>query len=40
MKLKENTAIIYVGGGITASSNPESEWEETVSKSLIIKNIL
>ncbi len=40
MKLKNNTAIIYVGGGITASSDPESEWEETVSKSLIIKNIL
>ncbi|AXP82694.1 Isochorismate synthase EntC [Mariniflexile rhizosphaerae] len=40
MKLKNNTAIIYVGGGITANSNPESEWEETVSKSLIIKNIL
>lgn len=40
MQLKNNMALIYVGGGITANSNPESEWEETVSKSLIIKNIL
>ncbi|MFG6687462.1 chorismate-binding protein [Mariniflexile sp. HNIBRBA6329] len=40
MQIKKNTAIIYVGGGITANSNPESEWEETVSKSLIIKNVL
>ena len=40
MQLKENQALIYVGGGITAHSNPEDEWEETVSKSLIIKNIL
>ncbi|GAA4882405.1 chorismate-binding protein [Flaviramulus aquimarinus] len=40
MQLKNQTAIIYVGGGITESSNAESEWEETVSKSLVIKNIL
>ncbi len=40
MQIKENNAIIYVGGGITESSNPESEWEETVSKSLVIKNVL
>ncbi|MDO7172606.1 chorismate-binding protein [Mariniflexile sp. AS56] len=40
MQLKENTAILYVGGGITAHSKSESEWNETVSKSLIIKNIL
>ena len=40
MQLKHNIAILYVGGGITANSNPESEWEETVSKSLIIKNVL
>ncbi|MDN3666901.1 chorismate-binding protein [Algibacter miyuki] len=40
MQLKGNNAIIYVGGGITESSNPESEWEETVSKSLVIKSVL
>jgi isochorismate synthase len=40
MQLKENNAIIYVGGGITENSNPESEWEETVYKSLVIKKVL
>ncbi len=40
MQLKKNNAIIYVGGGITESSEAESEWEETVSKSLVIKSIL
>lgn len=40
MQLKETQAIIYVGGGITAHSKAEAEWEETVSKSLTIKNIL
>ena len=33
-------ALIYVGGGITETSNPEKEWEETVSKSLVIKSVL
>ncbi|GAA4974134.1 chorismate-binding protein [Algibacter aquimarinus] len=40
MQIKNNQAIIYVGGGITESSNPESEWQETISKSLVIKSIL
>ena len=40
MQLKGDQALIYVGGGITESSNPESEWEETVSKSLVIKKVL
>ncbi len=40
MQLKGATAIIYVGGGITEDSNPEKEWEETVSKSEVIKSIL
>ena len=40
MQLQKNTGIIYVGGGITKTSNAESEWEETVSKSLVIKSIL
>ena len=40
MQLKNKKAIIYVGGGITKSSNAENEWEETVSKSLIIKKVL
>ena len=40
MQLKDQQAIIYVGGGITESSNAEIEWEETVSKSLVIKSVL
>lgn len=40
MQLKDQQAIIYVGGGITESSNAESEWAETVSKSLVIKSVL
>ncbi|MDO5970989.1 chorismate-binding protein [Flavivirga aquimarina] len=40
MQLKNKEAIIYVGGGITKYSVPEKEWQETVSKSLIIKNVL
>lgn len=40
MQLQNNIAIIYIGGGITKDSNPESEWEETVSKSDVIKSIL
>jgi isochorismate synthase len=31
---------IYVGGGITAQSNSEKEYEETVSKAQIMKRIL
>lgn len=40
MQLLDNQGVIYIGGGITKTSNPESEWEETVSKSLVIKNVL
>lgn len=40
MQLKNTKAIIYVGGGITKHSVPEKEWQETVSKSLVIKNVL
>ncbi|MGJ8592341.1 MAG: chorismate-binding protein [Aquaticitalea sp.] len=40
VQLKDNEAIIYVGGGITKDSVPENEWEETVSKSQVIKSIL
>jgi len=40
MQLKNNEAIIYVGGGVTESSHAESEWEETVSKSKVIKSVL
>jgi isochorismate synthase len=40
MQLRDDKAIIYVGGGVTINSDPESEWQETISKSLVIKNIL
>ena len=40
MQLKNQQAIVYVGGGITESSDAENEWAETVSKSLVIKSIL
>ncbi len=32
MQIHSNSISIYVGGGITAKSNPESEWQETIEK--------
>ncbi|WP_136480912.1 chorismate-binding protein [Cognatitamlana onchidii] len=40
MQIKKSQAYIYVGGGITNKSNPVHEWQETVSKSLVMKSIL
>ncbi|MBU2951711.1 chorismate-binding protein [Tamlana agarivorans] len=40
MQLKNEQAILYVGGGITQSSNAEKEWLETVSKSFVIKSVI
>ena len=40
MQIKNNKALIYVGGGITKSSDPEKEWLETVNKSKTIKKVL
>ena len=34
-----NSIKIYVGGGITKESNPADEFEETVAKSHIMKNV-
>ncbi|MDB4297639.1 chorismate-binding protein [Flavobacteriaceae bacterium] len=39
-ELVNSKAYIYIGGGVTAASNPLLEWEETVSKSKTIKNII
>lgn len=40
MQLQDKNAILYIGGGVTKASIPEKEWEETVSKSLIMKTVL
>ena len=40
MQLKNYQALIYVGGGITKDSDPESEWIETVNKTQTIKSVL
>ena len=36
----DNKAYIYVGGGITADSDPESEWEETESKARTLLDLM
>ena len=36
----ENSAVLYVGGGITNASIPEQEWEETIAKSKVMKSVL
>ena len=40
LQYRNNSVFIYVGGGITAASNSENEWEETVEKANIMKAIL
>lgn len=40
MQLENKLVSMYVGGGITADSIPENEWEETVSKSEVMKKVL
>ncbi|WP_457611176.1 isochorismate synthase [Lutibacter sp.] len=40
MQVNNNSATIYIGGGITTGSNPENEWEETVSKAEVMKKVL
>lgn len=40
MELKKDKVYIYVGGGITQSSVPEKEWEETVNKSITMLRVL
>lgn len=40
MKIEENTARIYVGGGITLGSQPEAEWEETQNKMQTMLQVL
>lgn len=40
MNIIENNVSIFVGGGITKDSNSKKEWEETVSKSKVMKRVL
>lgn len=40
MQWLENTASIYIGGGITSESIPEKEWEETAHKLSTMSSIL
>jgi len=40
MELKEKTADLFIGGGITKESNASSEFLETINKSQTIKKIL
>jgi isochorismate synthase len=40
MQLAGGRALIYVGGGITPESNPQSEWQETVLKSGTLLDVL
>lgn len=40
MKVLNETLSLYLGGGITEESNPESEWLETVEKSKVMKRVL
>ncbi|MDT7830138.1 chorismate-binding protein [Pricia sp. S334] len=40
MQIKDDTAFIYVGGGITKDSDAEREWEEIVAKSTTMTQVL
>ena len=40
MQIKGQTASLYIGGGITIDSDAKSEWEETVTKSDVMKRVL
>lgn len=40
MKIYNNTAALFVGGGITANSDAKKEWEETELKAKTLLNIL
>lgn len=40
MKVLENQMALFVGGGITADSTPEKEWEETCLKAQTLLNVI
>ncbi|WP_298899191.1 chorismate-binding protein [uncultured Psychroserpens sp.] len=40
MQIKNQQALVYVGGGITKDSNAQEEWEETVKKTQTMASVL
>jgi isochorismate synthase len=40
MQIKDDKALLYIGGGITKDSIPELEWQETINKTKTMKSIL
>ena len=40
LKLEEDQAVLYIGGGITKDSDPEQEWIETQNKAQTMKAVL
>ena len=40
MSITKDKAYLYIGGGITKDSDAEKEWQETINKSLTLKNAL
>lgn len=40
MEIEDAQYVLYTGGGITARSNPEQEWEETTQKSRTLLNAI
>ncbi|WP_321495473.1 chorismate-binding protein [uncultured Desulfobacter sp.] len=40
MEIEDTQYVLYTGGGITARSNPEQEWEETSQKSRTLLNAI
>ncbi|WP_324719256.1 chorismate-binding protein [Salinimicrobium sp. HB62] len=40
MKIEEEKAVLFVGGGITKDSVAEDEWQETVNKAETMKRVL
>ena len=40
MEVFQQAVCLYVGGGITAGSDPDKEWEETELKSRTLLDII
>jgi len=40
MQIKDDSAFLYIGGGITSGSNAQQEWMETVHKSETMLNMI